>query len=258
MAAPTVTPRIYTALVLDFETGGLDCTKAACTQIAVQAVRLDTLEVMERYASYIAPYNRQEVGTAKRKVLRPRREIEQQDAGIPMDYDVAALEYSGITMEMLKSRGLPLQEVAAEVIAIARRAALSKGAQCKPVLIGQNITFDIGFLQQMMAYTGMQKEFSQVFAGTTDFFGKFQPHYIDTIDLGRLSLAHDPGVTSYKLELLCEHLGIELDDAHDADADVTATLSVAAVCATRLRNGSGGNDTGLLPRKAKTREHFKI
>ena len=77
MAAPTVSPRIYTALVLDFETGGLDCAKAACTQIAVQAVRLDTWQVLERYASYIAPYNRQEVGTAKRKVLRPRREIEQ-------------------------------------------------------------------------------------------------------------------------------------------------------------------------------------
>lgn len=257
MAAPVVSPRIYTALVLDFETGGLDCTKAACTQIAVQSVRLDTWEVLERYASYIAPYKRQDVGAAKRKVLRPRREIEQEDAGIPMDYEPAALNYSGITMEMLISRGVPLKEVAAEVIAVARRAALSKGAQCKPILIGQNITFDIGFLQQMMAYAGLQKEFAQAFAGTTDFYGYFCPHYVDTIDLGRLALAHDPAVTSYKLEQLCERLGIELDDAHDADADVTATLSVAAVCSGRLRSGEG-EGSALLPRKEKTRDHFKI
>lgn len=257
MAAPTVSPKIYTALVLDFETGGLDCAKAACTQIAVQAVRLDNWQVLERYASYIAPYNRQELGAGKRKVLRSKREIEQQDAGIPMDYEQVALQYSGITMEMLRSRGVPLKEVAEEVIAIARRAALSKGAQSKPVLIGQNITFDIGFLQQMMAYAGLQKEFAQALAGTTDFYGNFCPHYIDTIDLGRLALAHDPGVTSYKLELLCEHLGIELDDAHDADADVTATLSVAAVCSARLRSGEG-EGSALLPQKEKTRTHFQI
>lgn len=258
MAAPAaVTPKIYTALVLDFETGGLDCSKAACTQIAVQSVRLDTWEVLERYASYIAPYNRQEAGTSRRKVLRSRREIEQEEVGVPMDYEPVALEYSGITMEILRSRGVSLKEVAAAVIAVAQRAALSKGAQCKPILIGQNITFDIGFLQQMMTYAGMQKEFAQVFAGTTDFHGSFCPHYIDTIDLGRLALAHNPSVTSYKLELLCGHLGIELDDAHDADADVTATLSVAAVCSGRLRNGNG-NGTDLLPQKEKTRDHFKI
>lgn len=259
MAAPAaVTPKIYTALVLDFETGGLDCTKAACTQIAVHSVRLDTWEVLERYASYIAPYNRQETGTPRRKVLRSRREIEQEEVGVPMDYEPVALEYSGITMEMLRSRGVPLKEVAAEVIAVALRAALSKGAQCKPILIGQNITFDIGFLQQMMAYAGLQKEFAGAFAGATDFYGNFCPHYVDTIDLGRLALAHDPAVTSYKLELLCERLGIELDDAHDADADVTATLSVAAVCSGRLRSGGGGDEAGLLPRKEKTRDHFKI
>ena len=256
MAAPTVTPKIYTALVLDFETGGLDCTQAACTQVAVQAVRLDTWEVLERYVSYIAPYNRQETAGARRKVLRSRREVEQEDAGILMDYGATALEYSGITLETLRSRGLPLKEVASEVIAIARRAALSKGAQCKPVLMGQNITFDIGFLQQMMVYAGLQKEFAQAFAGTTDFYGNFCPHYIDTIDLGRLALAHDPEVTSYKLELLCGHLGIELDDAHDADADVTATLSVAVVCSARLRNGEG--ESARLPEKEKTRTHFQI
>ena len=41
-----------------------------------------------------------------------------------------------------------MKKVAGEVIAFAKRSTLSKGYQCKPVLVGQNIAFDIGFLQQ--------------------------------------------------------------------------------------------------------------
>ena len=48
---------------------------------------------------------------------------------------------------------------------------------------------------------------------------------------------------SYKLEIMCEHLGVELDDAHDADADVSATTNVAAVLTQRMRS-IGGEYTG--------------
>ena len=146
--------------------------------------------------------------------------------------------------------------MAADVIDFARKHTLCKGVRYKPVLIGQNIPFDVGFLQQMMAYAGLQKEFAQVFAGTTDFYGNFQPHYLDTIDLARLCLAADPQVTSYKLELVAERLGIELDDAHDADADVTATREVAALCSRRLRQNG---DTDISQQRTpKMRNHFKI
>ena len=175
MATPKTEQGIYTAVVLDFETGGLDCTRCACTQIAMQAVRLDTFEVLGRYANYIAPYDKQPLGGApKRKVLRTRREIEQESASEPMDYETAALNYTDITMDLLRTRGIPLKQVAAEVIDFARKHTQSKGPRYKPVLIGQNIPFDVGFLQQMMAYAGLQKEFAQVFAGTTDFYGNFQ------------------------------------------------------------------------------------
>ena len=108
-----------------------------------------------------------------------------------------------------------------------------------------------------MAYGGKLKEFAKVFAGITDFWGNFQPHYVDTIDLGKLTFAGDPEVTSYKLELLAERLGIELDDAHDADADVTATLNVAIVCSNRLRNSDGSSTGAGLQKKEKSRTHFK-
>lgn len=254
MAAPVVEPKIYTAIGLDFETGGLDCTRCACTQIAVQAIRLDTLETFDRFAAYIAPYHKQELGAAKRKVLKTKHELQQPSDR--MDYQQVALDYSNITMDVLINSGVDLKEVAIGVIEFAKRSALSKGAQAKPVLIGQNITFDIGFLQQLMNYAGLVKEFEKVFAGNKDFYGNFQPHYIDTIDLARMVFAADPTMNSYKLELITERLGFELDDAHDANADVGAALDVVRICANRLRNSSGSAIE--LSKQEKTRTHFLI
>lgn len=254
MAAPAVENRIYTAIGLDFETGGLDPVRCACTQIALEAIRLNTLEVFDRYAAYIAQYCKQELGAARRKVLRSKHELAQPTER--MDYEPRALEYSGITMERLEAQGVDLKEVAGAVLRFAERATLSKGTQCKPVLIGQNITFDIGFLTQLMSYAGLTKEYEKTFAGKTDFYGNFQPLYLDTILLARLALAADTGVTSYKLELVAERLGIELDDAHDAGADVAATLEIVRVCAARMRNSEGAV-TETAP-KEKTRNHFLI
>lgn len=257
MAAPKVEPKIFTAIVLDFETGGLDCTRCACTQIAMQAVRMDTWEVLERYAKYITPYYKQDIGGGlKRKVLKSKREIEQGETSDLMDYEQVALTYSGITMQTLNLLGVELKTVATEVVEFIKRNTLSKGAQAKPILIGQNIVFDIGFLQQLMNYAGLTKEFEKVVAGSTDFYGNFQSHYVDTIDLGRLAFANNPEVTSYKLEIIAERLGIELDDAHDADADVTATLNVATVYSNRLRNDESSD--APMQKKEKTRSHFKI
>jgi DNA polymerase III epsilon subunit-like protein len=247
-----------TAIGLDFETGGLDCSKHACTQIALQAIRLDTFETIDRYVAYIAPYNKLDgIGQAKRKVLRPRRELQLNFHCELMEYEQKALNYSGITMELLRNKGVNIHEIARTVIDFASRNTLTPGFRAKPVLIGQNITFDIGFLQQLMNYTGFTKEFEKTFAGDCDFYGNFQPHYIDTIDLARLAFAGDTSVTSYKLELIAEKLGIELDDAHDADADVTATLNIVRVLANRLRNREQV-DEAVISRKEKTRTYFKI
>ena len=86
------------------------------------------------------------LGAARRKVLRSKHELAQPTER--MDYEPRALEYSGITMERLEAQGVDLKKVAGAVLRFAERATLSKGTQCKPVLIGQNITFDIGFLTQ--------------------------------------------------------------------------------------------------------------
>jgi len=73
---------------------------------------------------------------------------------------------------------------------------------------------------------------------------------------GRWVLPADPEVTSYKLELVASRLGVELDDAHDAAADVTATLDILGVYTSRLRQTEG--TATAMQKKEKTRKYFKI
>ena len=158
MAAPKDEPKIYTGIVLDFETGDLDPTTGACTQIALQAVRLDTWEVIDKYVSYIKPYHRKDIsGKQRKKVLKNKREAEIEEAQELMTYSEKALTYSAITMKMLETKGKDIEQVANDVIAFAEKNTLSKAKDTKPILIGQNIDFDKGFLQQLMAYTGKLK-----------------------------------------------------------------------------------------------------
>ena len=72
---PKTEPKVYVGIGLDFETGGLDPQTCACTQIAVQAVRIDTWQVIDQYQAYILPYNKQSAGlpTNYHKRVKPYR-----------------------------------------------------------------------------------------------------------------------------------------------------------------------------------------
>ena len=53
--------------------------------------------------------------------------------------------------------------------------------------------------------------------------------------------------------------GIELDDDHDADADVSATTNVVAVVTQRMRSIGGEIVNPLaISKTEKSRKHFKI
>lgn len=258
MAAPKDEKPIIVAFTLDFETGGLKCQTSACTQIAIHATRLDTFERLGSYVSYIYPYSRKEIKgvTEKRKVLKSK--FENEEAPL-MDYEEKALTYSAITMDMLYNQGVEITKVANEVLQFITDMTPKTSRSTKPFLIGQNIEFDKGFFMQLMEYAGLVKEVSKVLRGSEDFYGHWQPLVLDTIILGQLAMCHQDNVNSYKLEIMCENLGVELDDAHDADADVSATTNVVAVLTQRMRNASGDPGSSLAVSKTeKTRKHFKI
>jgi len=260
MAAPKEKTNIVTAIVYDFETGGLDCVTCAATQISLHAVRLDTFEILDKYNAYIYPYNRQpDAGKTAKKVLKSKYENDSEDE--LMLYEKRALEVSGVTMDMLYTMGKPLEDVCVEICDFIENNTFPVVAANKPILVGQNPLFDKGFMQQIMVYTGNWARFSKLVRGAKDFFGNFQPAQLDTIILSQLTFDNDKSITSWKLELMAEKLGIDLDDAHDADADVTATREIVRILTARMRDSDGNsNAIGSLAteKREKLRDHFKI
>lgn len=259
MAAPKEESPVLVAFTLDFETGGLKCQTSACTQIAIHATRLDTFERIGTYVKYIYPYAQKEIKglTTKRKVLVNKYDKEDSK---PMDYETKALEYSAITMDMLYHMGEDINTIASEVVRFIAEHTPKVPKNMKPFLIGQNVEFDKGFFMQMMEYAGLVKEVSKYLRGHEDFYGHWQPDVLDTIIIGQLALCANPNVSSYKLEIMCQQLGVELDDAHDADADVSATTNVVAVLTQRMRSVGGiieGSELSIA-KTEKSRKHFKI
>lgn len=262
--APTKTESYLVAFTLDFETGGLPkkelpVSQIGITQIAIHATRLDTFERLGSYVRYIKPYRRKEfkaLGTQKRKTLKSKYDTEE----LPMmTYEDKALEFTGLSIELLEREGVDIETVARETLQFIADHTPKTKKNLLPILLGQNIEFDKAFFMQMMEYADLTKEIPKYLRGHEDFYGHWQPDTLDTIMLAQLALCHLPDVNTYSLGAICERLDIELDDAHNADADVSATTNVAAVLTKRMRDTQAGGSSDVSIAKAeKTRKHFKI
>lgn len=99
-------------------------------------------------------------------------------------------------------------------------------------LAAHNAPFDCGFLTEWFKAAGM-------FCPAACY----EP--LDTLSLARwASLGVSQGPENHKLESLCRWLGIEHGGAHDALADVRATVEVARVLCGRLGIGWKGAARG--------------
>lgn len=252
------------AFTLDFETGGLPrkdqpISTIGITQVSIHATRLDTFERLGSLTRYIRPYRRKEIkalAATKRKVLKSKFDTGEMPM---MVYDSKALEFTNLSLELLEEKGGDIEDVAREVLEFILSHTPKTKKNLMPFLLGQNIEFDKAFFMQMMEYAGLVGDVSKYLRGHEDFYGHWQPDTLDTIMLSQLALCHRPDVTTYQLGSVCEMLGIELDDAHDADADVSATTNVAAVLTRRMRDTEAGAVGSVaIARTEKTRKHFRI
>ena len=231
---------------LDFETGGLDPSKHGITEIGISSFRLDDFKEIIHYQAYIKPYDKVDL---KKRVVKKAERPEP----VRMEYEEKALEYTNISMEMLEEKGAELKLVADEAFEMVKKTNVDKGRSTKPFLVGQNIQFDIGFLQQLAAFTG--HDLSKYFDGKVDFYGNFYPAYMDTLMLSRAYFATNDKVTSHKLELVADELGIELVAAHSALDDTYASNEVCQQYLRLMRSGTGdlaGEDV------ERVRDHFKF
>lgn len=252
----------FVGITMDFETGGLPSAKVpfrdiAITQVAVNSFRLSDMEMMDRMVLYVYPYHKIPQKKLKKKEEEIREEL--------MEYSQEALNFTGITMSMLKEKGEDIQVVGRKVLdfindsVIARTKTGLPIKQYKPIFLGQNFPFDAQFWAQLMERSGLEAEASKIISGTTDYWGNFQPHYIDTLQLSKLAFCHDESFTSYSLGNVANRIGLPLYDAHDAQADTDATYNVLAYYVSKMR-GSGGADMGdsSFFEQEKDRLEFKI
>lgn len=247
---------IFTACVLDTETGGLKANECAITQLSCQMVRCDNFEVIGVFDEYIKPYPKGDFATGIGKTLRKKKEIEKEENSY-FSYDEKALAVTGLSFDFLMRNGKDINDVADSFIKFISEHTMG-GKPYKPFLVGHNIAFDWNFLQHMFTYTNKMSKLADLFAGNEDLFGNFYPNLVDTITLAKMAYAHDPSVNSYRLGAMTDLMGIKLVDAHSSMADVEATNGLFTVFTNRMRSGIQDDEASLIKQAEKTRVHFKI
>lgn len=215
-------------ICLDTETGGLFCRKNPITQVALQSFQLDTLTEISRFDSYIKPYN--------------GMELEQK-----------ALDVTGITLMKLQASGKEIKEVVGLLVEEFSKANAGNSGFKKAILLGHNITFDIGFI--CYAFNYCKVDISKYLDCKEDAWGNKVPTYLDTMWDSRKKWANDASMTKYNLTACCEKAGIEITDAHSAQNDVTATKALFIYLLNNLRTGGA---TSKESEEARFRQTFQF
>lgn len=204
-------PHCNPFLVFDFETGGFSPTKNPAVEFA--GIWIDPVEFKEicRYESIIKPFD-------------PKLEITE-----------GALKANGLTRDQINS-GEDLNVVVDNIIKFSEMANKGRKAGKKTFLVGQNVLFDIGFLQQIFKYA--KKDISKYFECKEDFFKNQIPASLDTLLMGRTKHASDDLKVKFGLRDLCIYENIDLINAHRAMNDVEATTDLFLQFMQGVRSGN--------------------
>lgn len=266
-------PKLHQLVCIDFETGGLDCLHNPATQIGLKTVRADTLEPLRQFATYIQGYHLAEYEKDGQKTSHcPRNLFNEVPEGRRrnaksrellgaagwkctkegMLHDWGALDYTNTTLEKVAD-GMDAKDLVNRLCEEFSHANTGGTYTSKPILLGHNICFDVGFLQRLFAL--YKKDLSKYLDGKTDAYGNFQPAYVDTLNLSRARWYDDPTMPNYQLGTCCERAGVELVDAHEAMADVNATVELYSSLIRGMRNPGGATATTKI---RKSRHDFVL
>lgn len=130
------------------------------------------------------------------------------------EYDVGSEVAHGKTEAEIRAYP-PESEIVPNFIEVLEDA-VNKGGE-KLVFAGYNCPFDYGFIKALLARNGSSVD--------KYFSGKF----IDVLELVRRGTREGklPKTTDQKLGTMCKSLGVDLENAHTADADIQATRDLA-------------------------------
>lgn len=219
--------KINSIICLDFETGGLDPSKNPALQIAYQAFNLDDYKPILEFSSYIQNYD-------------------------DLKVEKAATDFNGITPQMT-ANGMDTEDLVKKICEDFTAANTSKNYRTKPILMGQNIGFDIGFL--MYLFRKHKVDASKFLDCNKDYNGIEVPKTIDTLSMGKQKWANDTKLLKYNLGAMVGHAGIPLYDAHDALNDVRATKELFFYFTNNLRTGAA---VSVESKANRVRNTFKL
>ena len=207
--------------VYDTETGGLDPKKNPITQFACVVLDYKTLKEVDRFETFIKPYN---------------------DLVITKD----ALKHTMVSMSDIKS-GITINnfvDVHREFNSQYQAKGRFKDAN-RIVPVGHNIPFDNGFLNYAYNLEG------------EDYFEFVYPNFIDTFPLAKMAWGIK-GNEKINLSACCGYAKIKITDAHGAMNDVEATTDLLKyfIKKFRAKNGTVGN--AAEEARAMGREFFEF
>lgn len=191
-------------ICFDFETGGLNnktrnhAIEFPITEVALVTFNLETFEEISRYQTLVRPYNN-------------------------LTLSAGAQEVTGLTPEMLWSEGREIKLVVKEMIDEFKKGGTN--ARSRPILLGHNVPFDMGFLHYAFQDQGKN---------ANDYIHEMQ---LDTLVMSKMTW---PDKTRYNLAACMEYAGVQLIDAHRAMNDVLGTKMLFQHITTRMRNNAGG------------------
>lgn len=209
-------------IVFDCETGGLDETKNPITQFAAIVLDGKTLKELDRWETYVKPYN-----------------------GLIVEKD--ALERTMVNMSDI-NRGLGVKEFVETTAEFfeAHRAVTKQKEMGRLVPVGHNIPFDERFLNYAF---GLQKK--------TDIYFWLFSNFIDTLPLAKLAFGLT-GAEKINLGASCERAKIKLTDAHGAMNDVEATADLLRWFMKKMRAKRGEGVAETTQGRAKGAEFFEF
>ena len=216
--------KISSYIILDFETGGLNskaieksCKEFAITELAMLSIKGDTLEEITRAEILFKPYDDNLI------------------------YSVEAERVTGITKDLLMKEGLEWNECKKEVERALSDSMLYSHYH-KSYLVAHNNGFDRNFFMEMC--NRMKIDLKKYVRGDVDVYGNFQPHFIDTLDIGRMAFGDNEMIPDFKLGTIVEFFGQQQADGHRAMADVIPTKDVLVESIKRLRREEGAEMVG--------------
>ncbi|MBC7750077.1 MAG: 3'-5' exonuclease [Methylotenera sp.] len=173
---------------LDIETGGFSTTKNGICEIALVVVD-DNFKVVDVFHELIKPYTRlNEDGTESVELV---------------SYKDDAMAVNGLTVERLVNEGLDVVEVSIKLSGFIDKHNIQ-------TVIGHNSNaFDIPRVEYLL---------NRFVSG----YSIQNKRKVDTMVLAKDKLK----LSSYKLEFLCAHFGIQIMDQHTAKGDALATFEL--------------------------------